>query len=118
MNRKTKSSADPVLRSLLIRGGLALFVLLAWFMLTAKAQSQTESPLVSTPIHVTHLPGFEDVRRNVSGELSIQDGDLRFRRDSGSAAQLSITSIQNISLGEQDKQIGGVPLMMGKAAVP
>ena len=32
--------------------------------------------------------------------------------------QVSISSIQNISLGGQDKQVGGVPMMLGKAAVP
>jgi hypothetical protein len=117
MNRQPKSTADPILRSLLIRGGLALLVLLAWFM-TANGQSQPENSNVGARIHVTHVLGFQDVRRNVSGELSIQDGDLRFQRDKTPAAQVSITSIQNISLGEQDKQIGGVPLMMGKAAVP
>jgi hypothetical protein len=117
MNRKPKSTADPILRSLLIRGGLALLVLLAWFM-TAKGQSQPENSNVGARIHVTHVLGFQDVRRNVSGELSIQDDDLRFQRDKTPAAQVSITSIQSISLGEQDKQIGGVPLMMGKAAVP
>lgn len=117
MNHQPKSTADPILRSLLIRGGLALLVLLAWFM-TAKGQSQPKNPIVSARIHVTHVLGFEDVRRNVSGELSIQDGELRFQRDNGSAAQLSITSIQHISLGEQDKQVGGFPMMMGKAAVP
>lgn len=117
MNRQPKYTTDPVLRSLLIRGGLALLVLLAWFM-TAKGQSQPESSIVGARIHVTHVLGFEDVRRNVSGELSIEDDDLRFQRDKTQAAQVSITSIQDISLGEQDKQIGGVPLMMGKAAVP
>lgn len=115
MNHQPKSTADPILRSLLIRGGLALLVLLAWFM-TAKGQSQSESSIVNDPVRVTHILGFEDVRRNVSGELSIQDGDLRFQQDKTPAAHVSITSIQNISLGEQDKQVGGVPMMMGKAA--
>jgi hypothetical protein len=118
MNRQPKSTADPILRSLLIRGGLALLVLLAWLMMTANGQSQAETLLVSAPIHVTHVLGLEGVRRNVSGELSIQDGDVRFQRDKVPAAQVSITSIQNISLGEQDKQVGGLPMMMGKAAVP
>jgi hypothetical protein len=117
MNRQPKSTADPILRSLLIRGGLALLVLLALFM-TAKGQSQPENSIVGARIHVTHVLGFEDVRRNVSGELSIDDDDFRFQRDKTPAAQVSITSIQNISLGEQDKQLGGVPMMMGKAAVP
>jgi hypothetical protein len=118
MNGRSKSSADPILRSLLVRGGLALLVLLAWFITTAKGQSQPENSVTSPPIHVTHVLGFEDVQRNVSGELSINDDVLRFLRDQSPAAQVSISSIQNISLGEQDKQVGGVPMMMGKAAVP
>ncbi len=118
MYRQDKSSADPILRALLLRGGLALLVILVLFIATARGQSQPENSVATPPVHVTHILGFEDVRRNVSGELSIQDGDLRFQRDNVPAAQVSITSIQNITLGEQDKQIGGVPLMMGKAAVP
>lgn len=118
MNRKTKSSIDPVLRSLLVRGGLALLVLLAWFMLTAKAQSQAETSLAGAPIHVTHVLGFEDVRRNASGELSIHDDKLSFQEDKTLTVQISISSVQNISLGEQDRQVGGVPMMMGKAALP
>jgi hypothetical protein len=86
--------------------------------MTAKGQSQPENLIVSAPIHVRHILGFEDVRRNVRGELSIQGGDLRFQRDNAPAAQVSITSIQNISLGGQDKQVGGVPMMLGKAALP
>jgi hypothetical protein len=97
---------------------LALLVLLAWFIATAKGQSQPENSIVSVPLHVTHVLGFEDVRRNVSGELSIHDDDLSFQRDEGPTTQVSISSIQNISLGQQDRQLGGVPMMMGKAAVP
>ena len=118
MNRRIKATADPILRSLLIRGGLALLVLLAWLMMTAIGQSQTENSIAGARIHVTHVLGFEDVRHNVRGELSIQAGNLRFQRDKAPAALVSITSIQNISLGEQDKQVGGLPMMMGKAAIP
>jgi hypothetical protein len=118
MNRQAKSSADPILRSLLIRGGLALLVLLVWFAATAHAQNQPENSVASPTIHATHVLGFEDVRRNASGELSIHDDDLRFQRDESPTAQVTIASIQNISIGQQDKQVGGVPMMMGKAAVP
>ena len=118
MNRQPKASADPILRSLLIRGGLALLVLLVWFAATAHGQSQPENSVTSPAIHATHVLGFEDVRRNVRGVLSIQQDDLRFQRDRTSAAKVSIASIQNISLGEQDKQVGGLPMMMGKAAIP
>lgn len=118
MNRQLKSSTDPVLKSLLLRGGLALLILLAWFAATAKGQSQPETSAASSSIHVKHVLGFEGVKRNASGELSIQDDALLFLRDGSPAAQVSITSIQNISLGEEDKQVGGVPMMLGKTAVP
>jgi len=118
MNREDKSSADPVLRPLLVRGSLALVVLLVWLLASAKGQSQSEKPAAIHSIHVTHVLGFENVRRNVSGELSIHDDDLSFQGDKTPTAQVSISSIQNISLGEQDKQVGGVPMMLSKAAVP
>jgi hypothetical protein len=117
MNRENKSSADPVLKSLLVRGSLALLILLVWLLASAKGQSQSENSAASPSIHVTHVLGFENVRRNAGGDLSIHDGDLLFQRDDNLAAHVSITSIQNISLGEQDKQVGGVPMMLGKAAI-
>jgi len=118
MNRQPESPADRVLTSLLLRGGLALLILLAWLTATANGQRQAENSVASPPIHVTHVLGFEDLRRNVDGQLSIHGEDLRFQQDGSPATQVSITSIQNISLGEQDKQVGGVPMMLGKAAVP
>ena len=118
MNRQLKSSTDPVLISLLLRGGLALLILLAWFAATANGQSQSEESVASSSIHVKHVLGFEGVKRNAPGDLSIQDDALRFLRDGSPAAQVSMTSIQNVALSEEDKQVGGVPMMLGKTAVP
>lgn len=118
MNHQPKSSADTVVTSLLFRGGLALLVLVAWLTATANGQSEPENPAANSPLHVTHVLGFEDVRRNAGGELSIQGDNLRFQREGSPAAQISLSSIQNVSLGEQDKQVGGVPMMLGKSAVP
>src|SRR5215468_7638144 len=118
MNHQPRLSTDALLKSLLLRCGLALLILLVWFVATANGQSQPESSLASSAIHVTHVLGFEDVRRNVRGELSINDDELRFQRDGSAASHISVASIQNISLGRQDKQVGGVPMMLGKAAVP
>jgi len=118
MNGQDKSSADPVLKSLLVRGSLALLVLLVWLLASAKGQSQPRNPAASPSIRATHVLGFEDVRRNVSGELSIRGDELSFQGDKTPTAQVSISSIRNISLGEQDKQVGGLPMMMGKAALP
>jgi hypothetical protein len=118
MNRQLKPSADPILTSLLIRSGLALLVLLVWLATTANGQSQSETPAASSSIHVKHVLGFEGVQRNASGELSIQGDDLSFQQNGKPAAQVSITSIHNISLGEEDNQVGGLPMTLGKTAVP
>jgi len=84
----------------------------------ANGQSQVETPAGSSSIHVKHVLGFEGVRRNASGELSIQGDDLSFQRNGKPAAQVKITSIRNISLGEEDNQVGGLPMTLGKTAVP
>ena len=120
MNLKTKSSTDMVLTSLLFRGGLALLILLAWLTTTAKGQDQNqpETAAATSSLQVKHVLGFENLKRNASGELSIQDNALRFLRDGSPTAQVSVTSIQNVSLSEEDKQVGGVPMMLGKTAVP
>lgn len=81
MNRQDKSSAGPILRARLLTDGLALLVLLAWFIATAKGQSLPENSVASSPIHVTNVLGFKNVRRNVSGELSIHADDLTFQGD-------------------------------------
>jgi hypothetical protein len=62
--------------------------------------------------------GLEDVRNNTKGQLRIQGDVLQFQRDGSTAAQVSLSSIQDISLGTEDKQMGGVPMTLGKAAVP
>jgi hypothetical protein len=118
MNHRNETSTDGIRTSLLVRGGLALLVLLALLIASAHGQSQSENASATISVHVTHVLGFEGVRRNASGDLSIQDNDLRFQRNGNPATQVSVTSIRNISLGEQDKQVGGVPMMLGKAALP
>ena len=116
MNRQFDLRADAAL----LRFGLALLVLLGWLITTANSQEQRqpEASTGSTTVRAKHVLGLEGVRRNAGGELSIQDDGLRFQADGKPGAQVSLASIQNISLGYQDKQVGGVPMMLGKAAVP
>jgi len=82
--------------------------------------AQNVSGTTSTPfsIHATHLIGFEGTPNNVNGTLLIANDVLRFERDGKPAVQVSITSIQNVSLGEQSREVGGVPMTLGKAAIP
>jgi hypothetical protein len=58
------------------------------------------------------------VRPNTNGKIRIQGDMVQFERKGKSSAQVSIRSIQDIYLGTEDKQIGGIPMMLGEAAVP
>jgi hypothetical protein len=75
-------------------------------------------PASASAVHVTHVLGFENISNNTNGELSIQEHTLRFRKGDGSAAQVSLESIQDLSIGVQDKQMGGTAAALGKAATP
>jgi hypothetical protein len=69
-------------------------------------------------MRVTHVLGFESISNNANGEISIQEHTLRFQKSDGSNAQVSVASIQNLSLGVQDKQMGGTAAALGRAATP
>jgi hypothetical protein len=68
--------------------------------------------------HATHILGLEGISKNATGNLLIQEGALQFQRDKGPAVQLRISSIQAVYDSEQDKQVGGVPMAVGRAAAP
>jgi hypothetical protein len=43
---------------------------------------------------------------------------LQFQKGGKPAAQVKIASVQDIFLGDQSKQVGGVPMTLSKAAIP
>jgi len=118
MNRKTVLSRQFRVTSHAVGCGLACLALLLCFSRATIAQTSSEAQGSAAVIHVTHLLGFEDVRPNANGQLRIQGDLVQFERNGSSSAEVSIISIQDISLGTEDKQIGGVPMTLGKAAVP
>jgi hypothetical protein len=85
-----------------------------------KAQNQSPADNSSTPatLRVRHILGFEGISNNAQGDLSIQGADLRFQKTQGSPAQVAIGSIQDVTIGREDKQVGGVPLTVVKTAAP
>jgi len=95
----------------------AFLVLLIASGTAARAQgaSPSNSPL-SMP--ATNLLGFAGVRDNAKGTLSIEGDALQFQQSGKPPAQVKITSIQDLVLGEESKQVGGTPMTIGKAAVP
>ena len=69
-------------------------------------------------VRATHLLGFEGAEKNSTGTLPIQNGVLRFQRGNKPAAEVTIASVQDVFLGGESKQVGGLPMTLGKAAVP
>ena len=88
--------------------------------LAALAQSAPPSNIANPPLSIPamHLLGMKDTKRNCYGTLSIQDNALQFRQRGKPSAQVNTTSIQAIVLGSESKQVGGVPMKLGKAAAP
>jgi hypothetical protein len=103
-----------------VRHGLAFLTVL--LSLSAPSigqnQSQSQSPVPGSAIHVTQILGFENAKHNATGELTIQGGVMRFQHDGSTVAQVSIGSIQDIFVEEGDKQVGGTAMTLGKAAAP
>lgn len=90
----------------------ACLMLLIWLSAGLVAQND------DAPMRVTHVLGLEGLSNNANGNLSIQEKALHFQGHEGRAAQITIGSIQSVFLGEQDKQVGGTPMTLGKVATP
>jgi hypothetical protein len=50
--------------------------------------------------------------------LSVQDDSLQFQQNGKPGAQVKIASVRDVFLGGESKQVGGLPMTLGKAAVP
>lgn len=111
-----KNTTGPYFRK--PRLALGFPILLIWC--SAVALGQNSGQLTDSPFSVraTHLLGFEGTKSNAQGTLSIQDNSLQFQKDGRPAVQVKIAFVQDVFLGGQSKQVGGVPMTLGKAAVP
>jgi hypothetical protein len=86
--------------------------------LVAQEPSGGSIPRLTAPLHVTHVLGFEGIPDNANGDLSINGDILRFQKANGSSAQIKVSSIRDVVLGEQDKEVGGTTMAVGRAATP
>jgi hypothetical protein len=84
----------------------------------AQSSGSTKDPAGAASIQATHILGFARVANNSSGKLSIEGKTLQFQKEGGAPAQVDIDSIQDVLLGVEDKQVGGTPLALGRAATP
>lgn len=99
---------------------LPYLILFIWCSVAAVAQDAGQQTNLTAPFstRVTHLLGFAGAKNNANGTLSIQDSALQFQKDGKPTAEVKIASVQDVFLGEQSKQVGGLPMTLGKAAVP
>jgi hypothetical protein len=113
---------NPILsaRALVVGRGWACVALVLWVSATSIGQtgSDATSSAAASAIRVTHILGFADAKRNASGELRIQGDAMQFQQGEKPAAQVTLSSIQNVFVGGTDRQVGGTAMTLSKAAVP
>jgi hypothetical protein len=88
--------------------------------LATVAVGEDVSPATNSPValRVTHLLGFAGARKNAKGTLTIQSDALQFQKKGMTPVEIKISTIQDVFLGNQSKQVGGLPMALGKAAIP
>lgn len=84
--------------------------------LVAEEVAQPNNSVVKLP--ATNLLGFAGTPRNAKGTLSIEADAINFQKSGKPAAQVKIASIQDIFLGDESRQVGGMPMTLTKAAMP
>ena len=104
-------------------GGYALLILWGlWLCSSSGVWAQGAATPLNTnapfSLQATHLMGLPNTKSNCNGTLTIQDNLLQFRQKGKPGEQISTASIRNLFLGEESKQVGGLPVKLGKAAAP
>jgi hypothetical protein len=104
------------------RAGMRLLVALIGCGLVAAQNSPQQDASKPFSIRATHLLGFESAKNNCSGTLSIEDDSVQFQQNEKSGAHIgahiTIGSVRDIFLGAESRQVGGLPMTLGKAAAP
>ena len=102
------------------RHALWLSTVLLCCSLTASAQKRTQPGAPTAPFstRATHLLGFANARNNSTGILSVQNDALQFQQNGEPGAQVKIGSVRDVFLGGESKQVGGLPMTLGKTAAP
>jgi hypothetical protein len=119
MNRKAVpwycSPSECLLKA---RPFAALLILLLVSVAPGVAEDVSQQINSASTLRATHLLGFAGTRNNAKGTLSIKGDALQFQKSGKPSTQVKITSIQDVALGDQSRQLGGIPLTLAKAAIP
>ena len=120
MNRTAVPLKHEHAHFLIARRVLACLVLLICCGVATTAQNTSEATNVTAAhsVHVTHILGFAGAPNNASGTLSVQVDILQFQSSGKPAVEVKLASVQDVIVGELSKQVGGLPMTLGKAAAP
>ena len=102
------------------RDALWFSIVLICSSLAAPAQQITQPGNTSAPFstRATHLLGFANARDNSTGTLSVQGDSLQFQQNGKTGAKVKIALVRDVFLGAESKQVGGLPMTLGKTAAP
>jgi hypothetical protein len=84
----------------------------------SQTPNEAQSPVPGPAVHVTHVLGFEGARHNATGDVKIQGDKVQFQRGGSPTVQVNISCIRDIFVEDEDKQLGGTAMTLGKTAVP
>jgi hypothetical protein len=120
MDRFAVSCSHNNTYQLIRRHALWLSTVLVCCSLTTAAQKMTQPGDTIAPFstRATHLLGFANARNNSTATLSVQDDSLQFQQNGKPATKVKIALIRDVLLGAESKQVGGLPMTLGKTAVP
>ena len=95
---------------------MSLWALLLCSGIGALAQSPAGALNANAPfsIRATHVLGLPNTKNDCKGMLSIQNNALRFQKHGNPDAQVDIASVRALSLGEESKQVGGLPMKIAR----
>jgi hypothetical protein len=80
---------------------------------SAAQSADQPPPPPPTPGGATHVIGFETVKRDAKGTLTVGDGKLHFDKTA-----IDVSSITDVFSGSESRQVGGAPLTLVKLAAP
>src|ERR1700730_386585 len=86
--------------------------------LIAQDFDQVRIASTSPVLRARAVLGLEGVANNSMGEISIQDDVFVFSRHEGPTVRMPLSAMQGAFLSQEDKEVGGTPIALGRAAAP
>jgi hypothetical protein len=117
MDNRTISTKRASLSSLTC-SAVVFFLVLTSLHADSLAQDTKSEAQNKSSFPATQVLGLPDTHANASGSLAVQGGSLRFESGKQGVRLIPIVSIQSVLLSQTDKEIGGMPMTLGKAATP